>query len=77
MELFRFRVSGRHWAARSGWLVGVAGPFLQKDAPTVQSLGDTHSTYRRWDEKSLDGHISDVRQLMKAWHERHVSRDGE
>jgi len=75
--LFRFRVAGRHWASRSGWLVGVAGPFLRKDKPTIQSLGDTHSAYRRWDDKPLEDHVADVRQLMKAWRERHLARDGE
>jgi hypothetical protein len=73
--LFRFCVDGEHWAARLGWLVGIAGPFVRKDAPTIQALGDTHSNYRRWDEKSLDNHISDVRQLMKAWRERHLVRE--
>jgi hypothetical protein len=75
--LFRFRVVGRHWAARSGWMVGVAGPFLRKDAPTIQSLGDTHSSYRRWNEKPIEDHVSDVRQVMKAWRERHLAKDGE
>lgn len=73
--LFRFRLDGDHWAARLGWLAGVAGPFVRKDAPTIQALGDTHSTYRPWDDKLLDEHVSDVRQLMKAWRERHINRD--
>lgn len=73
--LFRYRVEGEHWAARLGWLVGVAGPYVRKDAPTVVALGDTHSNYRRWDEKTLDDHAGDVRELMKAWRERHLVRD--
>lgn len=73
--LFRFRVDGEHWASRLGWLAGVAGPFVRKEAPTIQALGDTHSSYRPWDDKALDEHVSDVRQLMKAWRERHVNRD--
>ena len=74
-SLFRFRVGGDHWAARLGWLAGVAGPFVRKEAPTIQALGDTHSAYRPWDDKGLDEHVSDVRQLMKAWRERHMNRD--
>jgi hypothetical protein len=73
--LFRFKVGGEHWAARLGWLAGVSGPFVRKDAPTIQSLGDTHSAYRPWDDKSQDDHVSDVRQVMKSWRERHLSRD--
>jgi hypothetical protein len=73
--LFRYHVEGEHWAARLGWMVGVAGPFVRKEGPTVQALGDTHSNYRRWDEKPLDDHVGDVRQLMQAWRERHVVRE--
>lgn len=73
--LFRFKLSGTHWAARLGWLVGVAGPFLRKDAPAVQSLGDTHSSYKSWDEKPQSGHVADVQELMKSWRDRHGTRE--
>ena len=47
--LFRFRTEPPHWAARYGWLAGVAGPFLRKDQPTIQALGDTFSAFTPWD----------------------------
>jgi hypothetical protein len=74
--LFRFHLDGEHWATKLGGMVGVAGPFVRKDAPTVQSLGDTHSQFRRWDDKTLEEHVADVRQLFTAWRERHnTSKD--
>jgi hypothetical protein len=73
--LFRFRLHGDHWAARFGWLAGVAGPFIRRDAPTIQSLGDTHSAYRPWAEKSLEEHVADVRQLFASWRDRHAPKD--
>lgn len=73
--LFRFRLDGEHWASKLGAMVGVAGPYVRKEAPSVQSLGDTHSQFRRWDDKSLEEHINDVRHLYLAWRERHTSKD--
>lgn len=73
--LFRYRLSGDHWATRFGWMAGVAGPYIRRDAPTVQALGDTHSTYRPWDEKPLEDHIADVRHLYASWRDRHTSKD--
>ena len=73
--LFRFRSAAPHWAARYGWLVGVSGPFVRKDQPTIQALGDTFSAFTPWDRKTLAEHVEDVRELMKTWRERHVQRE--
>jgi hypothetical protein len=73
--LFRFRTDPPHWAARYGWLAGVSGPFLRKDAPTIQALGDTISTFTPWDRKAPAEHVADVRELMKTWRERHVQQE--
>lgn len=73
--LFRFRTEAPHWSARDGWLVGVSGPFLRNDQPTIQALGDTFSAFTRWDRKSIGEHVDDVRELIKTWRERHVSAD--
>jgi hypothetical protein len=73
--LFKFRTDAPHWAARYGWLAGVAGPFLRKDQPTIQALGDTFSGFTPWDRKPRTEHIEDVRELMKTWRERHVQQE--
>jgi hypothetical protein len=73
--LFRFRTDAPHWAARYGWLAGMAGPFLRKDQPTIQALGDTFSAFTPWDRKSVAEHVDDVRELMKTWRERHVAQE--
>jgi hypothetical protein len=31
--VFRYRMPPGHWAERDGWLLGLAGPFLDKDLP--------------------------------------------
>jgi hypothetical protein len=73
--LFRYRTEAPHWAARYSWLAGVAGPFLRKDQPTIQALGDTFSAFTPWDRKTEAEHIDDVRELMKTWRERHVAQE--
>jgi hypothetical protein len=73
--LFRFRTHPPHWCARDGWIAGVSGPFLRKDQPTIQALGDTFSAFTPWARKSLAEHVDDVRALIKSWRERHVSAD--
>jgi hypothetical protein len=73
--LFRFRTEPPHWAARYGWIAGVSGPFVRKDQPTIQALGDTFSTFTPWERKAPAEHVEDVRELIKTWRERHVQQE--
>jgi len=58
--LFRFRTLEPHWSAMDGWMAGLAGPFLDAEAPTTRSLGSTFSCFRAWDEMSADEHCRDI-----------------
>jgi hypothetical protein len=69
--LFRFRTKEPHWAAKDGWLAGVSGPYLRKDEPTTEALGETFSAFTKWDSKSPDEHVGDIQELMKRWREYH------
>ncbi len=31
--VFRYQMSDGHWAAKDGWLLGLAGPFFENDVP--------------------------------------------
>jgi hypothetical protein len=72
--LFRFRTKEPHWAAKDGWMAGVSGPYLRKDEPTTESLGDTFSSFAKWDAKTPDAHVGDTRELMERWREYHSKR---
>jgi hypothetical protein len=72
--LFRFRTKEPHWAAKDGWIAGVSGPFLRKDQPTTDSLGDTFSSFAKWDSKTPDEHVGDIRKLMERWREYHLKK---
>jgi hypothetical protein len=67
--LFRFRTKEPHWAAKDGWIAGVSGPYLRKDEPTTEPLGGTFSTFTKWDAKTPEEHVGDIRELMKRWRE--------
>jgi hypothetical protein len=74
--LFRFRTAEPHWAAKNGWMAGIAGPFAQKDQPTTDALGDTFSTFAKWDAKTPDDHVNEIRALMeKKWREYREKRN--
>jgi hypothetical protein len=68
--LFRFRTAPPHWAAKRGWMAGVAGPFLRKEAPTTDAQGDTFSELERWDARTPDEHVGDLRELLAQWRRR-------
>ena len=67
--LFRFRTFAPHWAAKKGWIAGVSGPFRRKDEPTTDALGETFSHFAKWDSKTPDEHVGDVREILKRWRE--------
>jgi hypothetical protein len=69
--LFRFRTKPPHWAAKDGWMAGVSGPYLRKDEPTTEALGETFSTFAKWDTKTPDEHVGNIRELTKKWREIH------
>jgi hypothetical protein len=72
--LFRFRTKEPHWAAKDGWMAGVSGPYLRNDQPTMESLGETFSTFTKWEAKTPDEHVGDTRELMKRWREYHSKK---
>lgn len=73
--LFRFRTKKPHWSAKDGWMAGVSGPYLRKDQPTTQALGETFSSFEKWDAKSPSEHVGDTRELMKRWREYHSRKN--
>lgn len=69
--LFRFRTTGKHEAAKDGWMAGLAGGYKKVNAPTTSSSGDTFSKFERFDAKTPDEHIRDITDLIKDhWKKR-------
>lgn len=68
--LFRFRTHQPHWAAKHGWLTGVAGPFKRSDAPSPTAHGDTFSQFERWDSKKPEEHVRAIREMIQEWQQQ-------
>ena len=54
--VFRFRMSPPHWAAKQGWLAGVAGPYDVSQAPTPHGAG-TFSRFEPFDSRTPEQHV--------------------
>ncbi|HVY30928.1 MAG TPA: hypothetical protein VHB79_30420 [Polyangiaceae bacterium] len=62
--LFRFKTDPPDQFAKDGWMAGIAGPFLRKDAPTTDARGETFSTFAAWDSASPEQHLQQVQKLI-------------
>jgi hypothetical protein len=61
--LFRYRTHAPHWAAKDGWMAGVAGPYdLSKD-PEPYAAG-TFSRFEAFDSRTPDEHVAIHHRLV-------------
>jgi hypothetical protein len=67
--VFRFRTLPPHWAAKEGWMAGVAGPFLLVESPSPDPRGGTFSTFAGWDEYSPEEHLRKTKEARDRAHE--------
>ncbi len=62
--VFRFRTRGPHWAAKDGWMAGVAGPYKERNGETSDGAPGTFSTFEPYASKAPEEHVDFVHQLM-------------
>lgn len=67
--VYRFRTFEPHWAAEYGWVAGVSGPFILKDAPSTVAYGDTFSSFEPWDCMSPEEHVGNIQEIINRWKE--------
>jgi hypothetical protein len=66
--VYRFRMHEPHWAAKDGWMAGVAGAFAHGVQPTTEAQGDTFSSFAAWGSKTPEEHVGAVTKLLgDAW----------
>jgi hypothetical protein len=76
LYVYKFRTFEPHWAAEKGWMVGVAGPFVQREQPTIRSLGATFSRFEPLDDKPLEEHVREILGTLEEWAEAAERRGG-
>jgi hypothetical protein len=54
--VFRYRVLEPHWAAKDGWMAGVAGPYDLSGEPAPYARG-TFSRFEAYDSRTPEDHV--------------------
>jgi hypothetical protein len=62
--VFRFGTQPPHWAAKDGWLAGIAGPYPHGSELIVSSVGGTFSEFRKWDSRSPEEHVKAIAGIV-------------
>jgi hypothetical protein len=63
--VFRFRTRPPHWAAKDGWLAGVAGPYPET-GPISPGAAGTFSRFEAYDSKTPQEHVQGTHELTSA-----------
>jgi hypothetical protein len=61
--VFKYRMREPHWAAKDGWLAGVAGPYDTSGAPCSSARG-TFSRFERFESRTPEEHVAAVHQSV-------------
>lgn len=67
--LFRFKSNHKDWKDE-GWMAGISGYFPIKEKPSTSGYGYTFSCFDKWDSKSPDEHIQEIKDLLEEAYEK-------
>ena len=63
--LFRYRTKAPHWAAKEGWLAGVAGPYATSGIVSARAAG-TFSRFEPYDSRTPEEHVRVTHEATTA-----------
>ena len=63
--VFRFRTLAPHWAAASGWMAGVAGPYSEGEEPFGDPTPRVFSKFESFDARSPEDHVEAMQRLAR------------
>ncbi|MEM6802020.1 MAG: hypothetical protein AAF696_11495 [Bacteroidota bacterium] len=61
--LWKFRSDAEAWK-EDGWMVGLSGPYVNKEMPTTRSYGYTFSQFSKLEEKSPEEHFEYIMDIL-------------
>jgi hypothetical protein len=61
--VFRYRVDPPHWAARDGWMAGVAGPYDLTGEPKPYAPG-TFSRFEKYETRTAEQHVEVIHRSV-------------
>jgi hypothetical protein len=65
-SLFRFRMGEGHWAAKDGWMAGVAGPYRADGERATWQGSATFSRFEGYDTKAPEEHVRSIHEIALA-----------
>lgn len=68
--VYRFRTVGLHWAAKDGWMAGIAGAYAKSQSPTTHARGQTFSKFESYASKTPEEHVGDIQEMLKEWNRK-------
>jgi hypothetical protein len=63
--VFRYRTNPPHWAAKDGWLAGVAGPYPARGPIASSSAPATFSRFEAYESRSPEEHVRAVQASVR------------
>lgn len=61
--VFRFRMQPPHWAAKSGHMAGIAGPYDTSGEPVPHAAG-TFSRFEAYDSRTANEHVKVIHEAL-------------
>ncbi|MBL0219259.1 MAG: hypothetical protein IPQ07_35990 [Myxococcales bacterium] len=65
--VFKFRTLPPHWAAKDGWLAGIAGPYAHGGPLEIESPEGTFSSMKPYASATPEAHVGDVSKILEGW----------
>lgn len=63
--VFRFRTKPPHWAATTGWMAGVAGPYFDGDDAFDAPAAGVFSKFEAFESRSPEDHLAAMEQMNR------------
>jgi hypothetical protein len=60
LYVFKYKTDPPHWAAKDGWMVGIAGPYPRTTQPTISGLGATFSSFKSLNSMTMEEHVQSL-----------------
>ncbi|MFO7569363.1 MAG: hypothetical protein R6W75_06155 [Smithellaceae bacterium] len=63
--VFKFRTKPPHWAAKDGWMAGVAGPYIDGE-PLIYAPNLVFSQLEAFDSVTPEEHLAKIEKIIKG-----------
>lgn len=70
VDFYLYRFKSDHESFKDyGWMAGISGYFPKKEQPLTQGYGYTFSSFEKWESKSAEEHIAEIKKILDEAYE--------